>query len=71
MVREISEAAMVKATGHGKEHWYPILEELAKAASERNEITMGLLQAHDEHLSAWWAQISSRSKSGGEKHLEK
>ena len=57
MAREISEAAMVNATGHGKEHWYPIIEELAKSASERKEITMGLWKSHDEHLSAWWAQM--------------
>jgi hypothetical protein len=55
MAREISEAAMVNATGHGKEHWYSIIEELAKSASERKEITMGLWKAHDEQLSPWWA----------------
>mgnify|MGYP001045616588 CR=1 FL=1 len=57
MAQEISEEAMIKATGYGKEHWYPILEELAKNAAERKEITMGLWKGYEKHLSAWWAQM--------------
>ena len=56
MARRVSEEAMVKATGHGKEHWYPILEEYAKETSVRKEIVMRLYEEHN--LFAWWAQMT-------------
>lgn len=57
MAREISEEAIIKATGSGKDHWYPILEEYAKDAKERKEITMRMWHQHSDVLSAWWAQM--------------
>jgi hypothetical protein len=48
---------MIKATSHGKEHWYPILEEYSKETSVRKEIVMRLYEEHD--LDAWWAQMTA------------
>ncbi len=48
---------MIEATGHGKDHWYPILEEYAKESSIRKDVVMRLHNEHD--IIAWWAQMTA------------
>lgn len=59
MARKISDEAMIKATGHGPDHWFPILDEYEKTATERKQITMRLWKEHEDVLSAWWAQMTT------------
>ena len=60
MARKVSDEAMIKATGHGPDHWYPILDEIAKDTSlERKEIVTKLWKTHEDQLSGWWAQMTT------------
>lgn len=60
MARKVSDEAMIKATGHGPDHWYPILDEIAKDASlERKQIVTQLWRSNEDKLSAWWAQMTT------------
>ncbi len=56
---KISDAAMLKATGHGPDHWFPILDALSKAESVRSELTKRFWRENQEKLSAWWAQMTT------------
>lgn len=57
MPREVSEEAMVKASGHGREHWYPILDEMSKQYEKRSDLTKSFHEAYADSVSAWWCQM--------------
>ncbi len=59
MARKISDEAMIKATGHGPDHWFPILDKLAKDEMPRSELTMKFWRENEADLSAWWAQMTT------------
>ena len=59
MARQITDAAMQKATGYGSEHWFPILDAMAEDGMERKDIVMKFWKTYDDDLSAWWAQMTT------------
>ncbi len=57
MAREVSEEAMIKASGHGREHWYPILDELSTQHEKRSDLTKAFHAEYSVSVSAWWCQM--------------
>ncbi len=58
MAGKISDEAMVKATGKGPDHWFPILDEMAQKESKRSELTMRFWRENQDTVSQWWAQMT-------------
>lgn len=57
MAREVSEEAMIKASGHGREHWYPLLDDLSKQHEKRSDLTKAFHAEYSDSVSAWWCQM--------------